>query len=139
MQYDRPLPKVRTLTEPFWEGTRLHELRQQYCLKCGALNWYPRHSCFRCGSLELAWKRVSGLGRLYSFTVLNEVIRGYSKYFESELPLLLGLVDLDEGVRMFSNIVNCKPAKLRIGMRLEVVFEKVTETITLPKFGPAKQ
>ena len=78
--------------------------------------------------------RASGWGTVYSFTVTHQ---NQAPGFREELPYVLAIVELDEGVRMMTNVVGCAPDAVRVGMRVEVVFEDVTPEITLAKFRPA--
>ena len=131
--YVKPLPYVHDETRPFWEGTKRHELQIQRCLDCEKFYFYPRSICPHCLSDNTEWVNVSGRGKIYSFTVSH---RPASPAFEPDVPYNIAIVELDEGVRMMSNIVECQNEDLRIDMPVEVVFDDVTPEITLPKFRP---
>ena len=90
--------------------------------------------CPGCRSKELGWKKVSGLGTVYSYTVTHQAIH---PSLRGRVPWTVIIVDLDEGVRMISHIVDCHAEDVRIGMRVEVVFEEVEAGVTLPYFRPA--
>ncbi|MDY6907448.1 MAG: Zn-ribbon domain-containing OB-fold protein [Chloroflexota bacterium] len=132
--YTKPLPMVTPDTREFWEGCKRHELVIQRCRDCGALRHYPRPMCPACGSWDAEWVRVSGRGKVYTWTV---AVQPFHPGFLDEMPYASVTVELDEGVRMVSNVVDVPPEELYIGMPVEVVFEDVTEEITLPKFKRA--
>ena len=89
--------------------------------------------CYRCLSEDLGWMKSSGLGTLYSFTIIRQP--AYAS-FEPDVPYVYAIVDLDDGARMISNVVHIDPESVRIGMRLRVTFEDATADITIPKFEP---
>ncbi|MDP2661541.1 MAG: Zn-ribbon domain-containing OB-fold protein, partial [Dehalococcoidia bacterium] len=122
-EYNKPLPAPSKDSEAFWEGCKRHELLIQECLGCGKLRFYPRVVCPNCMSSDFEWRRASGKGTVYTFSVLY---RGPTQAFKAECPYTLALVELDEGVRMTSNIVGCRPDDVRIGMKVQGVFEDVT-------------
>lgn len=126
------LPYVHGETENFWSGARRHELMIQRCRACLHYYFYPRDFCPSCFSFDVEWTKVSGLGTVYSFTVCHRPAPG----FEDDVPYNIALVDLAEGVRMMSTIVDCPADDLRIGMPVEVVFEEVSQDVALPKFKP---
>lgn len=132
-QYDKPVPVPNAASQAFWEGCKRHELLIPRCLRCGAYHFFPRFFCVQCMSPDLEWVKTSGRGEIYSFSIVE---RAGMPAFAAEAPYVLSLVELEEGVRMMSNIVGCPPGKVRIGMKVEVVFEDVTDEITLPKFQP---
>jgi uncharacterized OB-fold protein len=134
-QYDKPIPEPNALTKPFWEAARNHKLAIQSCKSCGNKQWFPRAWCLECGSRKLEWAEVGGRGTVYSYTIIRQVI-GNVPAFQRDIPFVIALVELDEGPRMYSNIVGCKPDDIKIGMKVKVVFDDATETFTLPKFEP---
>ncbi len=135
--YPKPLPEVTPLTKPFWEASKRGELLLQRCKNCSTYIWYPRHICINCGSRELEWVKASGRGKVYSYTIVRQVI-GNSPEFSKEIPFVVAEIELDEGVRICSNIVGVKPEDVSIGMPVEVFFEECTPEISLPKFKPAR-
>ena len=132
-KYAKPLPRIDEETKGFWEACQRHELYVQKCGACATLRYYPRAVCPRCLSDRIEWVRCSGRGTVYTFTVTHQ---NQAPGFRDTLPYVLAYVELDEGVRMLTNIVGCAPDDVRIGMAVEVVFEDVTPTVTLPKFKP---
>lgn len=134
-EYKKPLPVLQPWSQPFWEGTRQHRLLIQECKACGFNIFYPRRVCPECWSTELGWTQASGRGRVFSYTV---TLAGVEAKFADDLPYVLAMIDLDEGIRMTGNVVECSPEEVSIGMRVEVVFDKVSEEISLPKWRPLR-
>ncbi|MBN1547928.1 MAG: Zn-ribbon domain-containing OB-fold protein [Syntrophaceae bacterium] len=133
-EYKKPLPEIQPWSEAFWKGTKQHKLLIQECKHCGAKIFYPRKYCPECWSSELFWSEASGKGKIFSYST---TMAGVEEKFTEDLPFVLALVDLEEGVRMMGNVVNCRPEEVSIGMDVEVFFDDVTEEITLPKWKPA--
>jgi len=132
--YGLPVPEPNALTQPFWDAARRHELVVQRCRPGSHLFFYPREYCPVCLSGELEWVAVSGRGRLYSHTVVNQP---GDPRFQSRIPYVYAVVQLDEGPRMVSNLVDCAPEDARVDMCVAVTFDDVTPQISLPKFRPA--
>jgi uncharacterized OB-fold protein len=130
-KYPKPLPRVDEESKGFWEACRRHELFVQRCESCGELRHYPRALCPSCLSDRVEWVRCSGKGTVYTFTVTYQ---NQAPGFREELPYVLAYVELEEGVRMLTNLIGCAPEEVRIGMPVEVVFDDVTPEATLPKF-----
>ena len=129
--YKKHLPRIDEESRGNWEALARHELYFQRCRDCGKKRFYPRAVCPSCLSSATEWVRASGRGTVYSFTVTHQ---NQAPGFREELPYVLAIVELEEGVRMMTNVVGCAPDRVRIGMAVEVVFEDVTAEITLPKF-----
>ena len=134
-EYKKPLPEMQPWSKPFWEGTKQHKLLIQECKDCNAKIFYPRKICPECWSENLSWTEASGKGKVFSYSV---TMAGVEEKFAEDLPFVLALVDLEEGVRMMTNIVDCPHDEVSIGMDVEVVFENVTEDVSLPKWRPVK-
>ena len=134
-EYSGPLPVPTPETRPFWEAARRHELRLQRCSGCAQYVFYPRALCPHCFGADLEWQRMSGRGTLHTFTVVHRGARG----FPLGPPYVLAIVELAEGPRLMTNLVGVEPdpARLRIGMAVEVTFEDVTPEVALPRFRPA--
>jgi uncharacterized OB-fold protein len=118
------------LTEPVWAACRRHELVVQRCAECGMHAFYPRIGCPSCGSTRLGWTRVSGRGSLYTFTIAR---RPTHPALADRVPYVIAVVELDEGPRLTSTVVDCDPERLRIGQPLRVDFEDHAE-ISIPVF-----
>ena len=132
----KPLPIITPLTEPFWHAMRERRLVLQRCSACNSFVWTPRPACVECGSDRLEWTRVSGKGKVFSFTVIRQVTSRGGRGFEKELPYVVAWIELDEGPRLCSNVVDCPVDRVAIGMSVEVVFEEAGGPISLPKFRP---
>jgi uncharacterized OB-fold protein len=128
------LPRVDEESKGFWEACQRHELYAQRCRACQSLRYYPRALCPACLSDDTEWLRCSGRGAVYTFTVTHQ---NQAPGFREQLPYVLAYVELEEGVRLLTNIVGCSPDDVCIGMPVEVVFDDVTAEVTLPKFKPA--
>lgn len=135
-QYTKPLPQPAKWSKPFWEGARQHRLLLRKCNVCGKIDHPPYMFCSNCMSEDHHWIEASGKGKLYTFT---STVFAAPLPFLADLPYIVAMVDLEEGARMLSNIVESEPGELEIGMEVEVVFEDVTENTSLPKFRPAKR
>ena len=133
-KYAKPLPRIDEESKGYWEACQRRELVIQRCGACGVLRHYPRALCPRCLSDAVEWVRCSGRGTVYTFTVTHQ---NQAPGFRDALPYVLAYVELDEGVRLLTNIVECAPEAVRIGLAVEVVFEDATPAVTLPKFRPA--
>lgn len=132
-QIPGPLPEPSPLTEPYWEAARRHELLIQRCTTCGDHIFYPRYNCPREGNRKLEWVRASGRGTVYSFTVAR---RPTHPAFADRVPYVIAIVELEEGPHMTTNIVDCQPDEVKIGMPVEVTFEDVSPEVSLPMFRP---
>ncbi|MEV4800678.1 Zn-ribbon domain-containing OB-fold protein [Nonomuraea sp. NPDC049421] len=130
----KPAPKPTPETQPFWDGTAVGELRIQRCTTCERHYFYPRPTCPRCGGDQVEWVRASGRATLYSYVINHRPAPG----FEEEAPYAIAVVELEEGVRMMTNIVGVPnvPENLPLDMELQVVFERRGE-VTVPLFEPA--
>ena len=134
-RYAKPLPHIDEETRPWWEATQRHELYIQQCRDCGDRRFHPRTLCTNCMSSRTDWVKCGGRGKVYTFTVTNQ---NGSAGFRDSLPYVLAWVELDEGVKLLTNIVDCPPAEVKIDMPVEVVFDDVTPDVTLVKFRPAR-
>lgn len=125
-------PAVTELTRPWWDACREGVLLLPKCRACGRHFFRPEVACTHCFSLDWEWVEATGRGTLYSYTEIHRApVPGF------KTPAVFAIVELEEGVTMFTNVVQCAPERLRIGMPLKVVFEPLTAEISLPKFEPA--
>ena len=137
--YTKPLPDMRPEGERFWAGTKEHKFLLPTDAD-GTPFWYPR--ALVPGTLDpVQWIEAKGTGEVYTYSIHYI---GPSKAYKGDPPHIVALVDLDEGVRVMSNIVKDEPGypsldpdDVSIGMKVRVVFDDVTDEITLPKFAPA--
>ena len=97
--------------------------------------FYPRIACPHCFSDKVEWVQASGKGTVYSYTV---VTNNAPSAFIQDMPFVIAIVKLEEGVQMLSNIVECDPEDVSCDMPVEVIFEKLNQDFTLPKFRPVK-
>ena len=134
--YDKPLPEIRPETKPYWDACKKHELLIPKSKETGELFFYPRAmSPGDDMSEDIEWVKSKGKGKIWTFSVHH---MGPSKAYKGDPPHVVALVEMEEGVKMMTNIVDCDPKDVEIGMDVEVVFDDVTEEVTLPKFRPVK-
>jgi uncharacterized OB-fold protein len=131
--YKKPLPRIDEESRGYWEALARHELWFQRCGDCATKRFPPRAVCPACLSSKTDWVRAGGRGTVYSFTVTHQ---NQAPGFREELPYVLAVVELAEGLRMMTNVVGCAPEDVRVGMAVEVEFEDATPEITLAKFRP---
>ena len=132
----KPLPRIDEVSRSYWEATKRHELVLQKCQECGHCRYPPGEICPSCLSDRLKWVKTSGRGIVYTWTVFHQL---YHPAFEQEIPYAVVAVELDEGPRLLTNLVDCKVEAITMGMPVEVIFDDVTDEITLPKFRPVYQ
>jgi uncharacterized OB-fold protein len=131
----RPIPYPTPDTQPFWDACRRHELVLPYCATCAAFFYYPRPFCPTCFSWEIEWRRCSGRGTLYTFSIqFRPQMPGFTP------PYVTAIVQLEEGPRMMTNLVGVEPMpeRIRCDIAVEVDWEDVSDEVTLPVFRPAK-
>lgn len=133
--YKKPLPVVHPDNEGYWQSLKNHELRLQRCTDCGILRYPVSPVCWKCLSEAHEWQKLSGKGTLRSWIVV-EAATGNPAWSE-DIPYVVALVDLEEGPRLTTNIVQADPYSLTYGMPVEIVFDDVTPEVTLAKFKPA--
>ena len=122
MSNNKPMPVPTEISAPFWEGLKAERLLIQQCNQCSHWVFYPRRHCPGCLAHELAWREVSGGASLYSFTVTRIATM---PDFADEMPQMLAVIELDQGVRINSNLVGLDESEVKIGMRLQPVFAEV--------------
>jgi len=128
-----PTPLPTPDTAPYWEGAAAGELRIQQCTNCTRYYFYPRPFCPNCGSAEVVWRVVSGRATLVSYVINHRPVPA------SDTPVVIALVQLEEGPQLMSNIVGVEPepANLPLGLPLLVTFEQRDEH-AIPVFAPAE-
>jgi uncharacterized OB-fold protein len=134
MAAERPVPTPDHESAEFWRRVASHAMALQRCADCTTVRFYPRALCPQCLSERVEWVPVSGRGNLYSFTVCH---RPASEAFAASIPYIVALVDLAEGVRLMSNLIDCAPGQARVGMPVTLVYEDVGPSQALYKFRPA--
>jgi uncharacterized OB-fold protein len=130
---DKPLPAITEDGAPYWEGCRQGELRAQRCTACRHLRWPPSVLCPKCLAEGGEWVALSGRGTIFSYIVVH---RPQHPAFFGDVPYNVAIVELEEGPRLHTNVVECANEDLRVGLAVEVVFHKVDDEVTLPKFRP---
>ena len=126
-------PITTVETEPFWEAAARGQLVLPRCDACGTYIWYPRRFCPACHDSSVSWVASRGLGTVYTFTV----VRKASGRWAGSTPFVIAYVELDEGPRMMTNIVECDPAAVHIGQRVTVTFDRAEDGTGVPRFRPA--
>lgn len=116
----RPLPKPTELTQPFWDATREGRLIMQRCTACQTFVWTPQMACRECLTETLEWADVSGRGKVYTYVVLHQAAIAAFK-----APYTIAVVELEEGPRIFTDLVEVDPADVAIDMPVEVAFEQM--------------
>ena len=122
MSNNKPMPVPTEISAPFWEGLKAERLLIQQCNQCNDWVFYPRRHCPQCFAHDLSWREVSGGATLYSFTVTRIATL---PDFADEMPQMLAVIELDQGVRINSNLVGLDESEVKIGMRLQPVFAEV--------------
>lgn len=132
VRFDLPTPDADT--QPFWDGARAGSLMIQRCDACGRAYFYPRPFCPRCWSDEVRWERASGRATLYTYSIVHQ---NDLPPWPERVPYVAAVVDLEEGPRMMTNVVDCPFENVQVGMALEVVFREHAEDLAIPVFRPA--
>jgi len=133
--YNKPVPVEDPDSAPFWAGCREQKLLVQHCLECRTPRYPARPYCHQCQSTHYEWRASSGRGSVYSWIVVHHPVP--KEIYAGDVPYVVALIDLEEGVRMASNIIGCDPDAISGGMPVEVQFEQVTTAVTLPQFRPS--
>ncbi|MBI3964616.1 MAG: Zn-ribbon domain-containing OB-fold protein [Chloroflexi bacterium] len=129
-----PVPLPDYDSQPFWDGCREGKLLVQRCPACDHHRYPPRPMCPQCRALGGEWIEASGRGVVYSWIVAHHPVH---PAVVDQVPYNVAIVELAEGPRMVSNVVDAAPEELRAGLPVEVIFEPLNDTITLPKFRKA--
>ena len=130
--YVGPLPKPTPESKPYFDGLKEHKLMVQRCRECDETYFYPRPFCPSCFSFDVEWFQASGKGTLYSFVINHRPPPGF------DAPYVIAVVELEEGPRMMTNLIGIEPDPelVNCDMPVEIVYDDVTEEVTLPKFRP---
>ena len=125
----KPIPRPTPTEQPFYDACAAGKLVLQHCQHCGHVLFYPRTHCDACQSDQLAWEDASGAGTIASYTVVRRAVSA-----DFETPYVIALIDLAEGPRMMSQIIDADPDALAVGLSVKVDFAAWSEDITLPVF-----
>ena len=131
MRFDLPTPEADT--QPFWDAAAEGRLLLRRCDDCDATYFYPRSFCPSCWSDNVSWAVASGRATLYTWSVVHA---NDLPPFAERVPYVAAVVELEEGPRMMTNVVDCDAEDLRVGMDLVVSFETRTDDVTVPLFRP---
>jgi uncharacterized OB-fold protein len=131
LRFDLPTPD--DATQEWWDAARDGRLLVKRCSDCARAHFYPRPFCPYCWSENVGWEQASGRATLYTWSVVHS---NDLPPFAKKVPYVAAIVDLDEGPRMMTNVIDCDVEALRVGMPLHVVFRAETDTVTLPCFTP---
>lgn len=127
----RPIPAVDPDSLAYWAGLRDGVLRLQQCAGCGTVNVYHQAYCRSCGGDKFALKDASGFGAVYSFSIVH---RAPGPAFKEDVPYAVALIELDEGPRLISSLIDVDHKYVEIGMRVQLVCTPISEDISLPRF-----
>jgi uncharacterized protein len=129
--YEKPRPRIGPDNAPFWQGCREHRLMLPTCSACGKAHLPPGPVCPYCFSDELVWKQASGRGHVSTWTIVH---KAWFPAFAAETPYNVVQVELDEGPRLTSNLVDLHGRHPVIGERVEIIFDDVDTELTLHRF-----
>lgn len=128
------LPEVTDLNRPYWEGLNEGVLRLQHCGDCESNQYPPETFCYACGSMNVAWQDSSGEGAVHTFITVHQK---YHPAFYEEVPYNVSVIELDDGVRLVSNLVGVGPDQVRIGQRVRAAPRLVSADQHALYFEPA--
>jgi uncharacterized OB-fold protein len=132
MRFDLPQPDLET--QPFWDGCKEGTFLIRHCNACGRDHYYPRPFCPSCWSDDVSWKEASGRATLYTYSVVH--VNDLPPFGE-RVPYVAGIVDLDEGPRVMTNVEDVPFDELEVGMPLVVAFKAISDDVTIPVFRRA--
>ncbi len=136
MASGRELPSVEDETRPYWEAAKQGRLLIKKCNACGEVHHYPRPFCPSCWSEDVEWQEVSGRGTLYTYST---IFRNDLEPFSAWGAYVAAVVELDEGPRLMTNIVDAAPETLRVGMPVTVRYRDLTDEWAAPVFSPVTE
>ena len=128
---ERPMPTPTRESQPYWDGLREGKLMLQHCAGCGKVRHYPRPVCPHCFSMESEFKAAPLGGTLHTWTVCHHP---FNFFFKAQSPFIVALVDMDADVRINAPLRGVAESDLKIGQKVTLAFEPVTQEITLPYF-----
>ena len=129
----KPVPHPSDVSQPYWDGLKQGVLTLQRCARCERYRHYPRLVCDNCYSVDVEWVEASGRGTLHSWTVSHHA---FHPGFAGELPYILAIVDLEEGVRAMGRLGGVSPGEIRIGLAVRFSAEQRDDGLALPHFLP---
>jgi len=133
-------PHADELTQPFWEAALEGRLIASRCTGCGTFVHPPQPFCFQCQRSAFEWSELPGTGSIYSYTVVRHPLH---PRLEAVVPYVSAVIELDgtqgAGARILANVTDCDPDRVRIGDRVRVWFERVSDTLAVPRFRPDRE
>jgi uncharacterized OB-fold protein len=130
-EYKKPLPTITDENREFWEGAKRGKIRMQKCKSCGHIRYPISHVCPECLSYDFKWTDLSGRGEVFSYVIFHQL---YNPAFKDDIPYNVAMVQLEEGPRMYSNIIGVDNDAVKVGDKVEAIFDPVTPEVTIPKF-----
>jgi uncharacterized OB-fold protein len=127
------LPVVTEDNGHYWRSAREHALKLPFCVSCDAAFYPPQSRCPRCLGDGVEWRPVSGRAKVYTWVIVHQV---YDRSFADRVPYVVATVELEEGPRLITNIVNCEPEVVRANMPVRIVYKDVTDEVALVQFEP---
>ncbi len=134
MEYRKPLPAITEQNREYWASAKAHRLMLQRCQACGRFRFPISAFCPYCLSDQTEWTAVSGHGTVYSFIIMHQV---FDQRFKDDVPYNVAAVELEEGPRLYTNLVEIANEEISVDAPVTVVYDDVTDEITLVKFRPA--
>lgn len=128
------LPTIESDTRPFWDAVREGKLLLRSCNRCGVVHYYPRPFCPSCWSEDVTWVEASGRGTVYTYST---VYRNDLPPFNEQLPYVVAIVELEEGPRMMTRLVDTDGVELAVGMPVTADFTALTDDVSIVVFRPA--
>jgi hypothetical protein len=130
-------PHADEFTQPFWDAALRGKLAGATCKSCGTVQLQRPPYCFACQGAEFEWRDLPGTGTIYTYTVVRHPLR---PQLQETVPYVGAVIELDgtqgAGARIMANVIDCDPDDVRIGDRVQVVFEKISDTYAVPRFRP---
>ena len=130
-EQDRPAIQPTDLSLPFWDACKRGELVAQRCTSCHQFRHYPQPRCPACGSFEYEWPRLSGRGEIYSYSVSH---RAFHPAWQNETPYVIATIELEEGIRMVTDLLGVDSNAVEIGQPVEVYFAEMPGQPAVPRF-----
>lgn len=134
-EYAKPLPRITGDNRPFWEAAARGELHLPWCTACDRAYWPPSPLCPHCFEDGVTWRQASGRGTVSSFVVVHQK---WFPAFAGDTPYNAAQVELEEGPRLTTSVVEIANDEIAVGLEVEAVFDAVTPEVTLPRFRPRR-
>jgi len=134
-RHEKPLPRITPDNRPFWEACRQQRLELPHCEACARAYWPPGPLCPHCFGGAVGWRSASGRGEVAAFVVVHQK---WFPAFEADIPYNVAEIELEEGPRISASLVDIANDEISVGLAVEVVFDPVTDEVTLPRFRPRR-